>query len=270
MNKLENYFAPHGLYQRLFESYAERGVITSLDPQDKEYNFSAAYAEKHYFDVGADALRIMVSSLCATLRQPPETILDFPSGSGRVTRHLRSFFPGARIVACDLYDFHIDFCRSALNVEPFLSKENIDEINFGKKFDLIFCGSLLTHLPKDQFLKVLRLLAASLSDTGIAIVTLQGRHSQFIQKNKWKYLEDDLFEIAATEVNRNGFGYVDYDRDFKSKFDQQMRYGVALVNPSWVTEQIQKINGLRVLSYTERQWDDHQDVVVFGRPDVNT
>jgi hypothetical protein len=257
------------MFIKSFSIPTTRGVINLLDPEDKEFNFNADYAQKHYISVGADALRIVLAVLCANLRQPPKTILDFPSGSGRVTRHFRSFFPESRIVACDLYDYHIDFCKKTLNVETLLSKENIDEIDFGEKFDLIFCGSLLTHLPKDLFLKVIRLLGSSLGDSGIAVVTLQGRHSQFIQKNKWKYLADDLFDIAAEQVNGAGFGYVDYDRGFKSIFNQQASYGIALVKPSWVMEEIQKIKGVRLLSYTERHWDDHQDVVVFGRPDVN-
>ena len=88
-------------------------------------------------------------------------------------------------------------------------------------------------------------------------------------KNKWKYLDDDLFDSAAEQVNRMGFGYVDYDRGFRSTFNQQARYGIALVDPSWVVEQVQKLAGVRLLSYTERHWDDHQDVLVIGRPPIN-
>jgi len=32
---------------------------------------------------------------------------------------------------------------------------------------------------------------------------------------------------------------------------------------------LSKIDEIRILSFTEREWNDHQDVVVFGRPGIN-
>ena len=127
----------------------------------------------------------------------------------------------------------------------------------------------MTHLPEDQFRDVIRLLARSLTERGIAIVSLHGRHSDFIQRHKWKYLDDRLFDIAHAQVLQTGFGYVDYDHDFRSKFDKQARYGVTLVRPHWTLSDLEQLDDIRVLSYTERDWDDHHDVLVFGRPGIN-
>ena len=49
-----------------------------------------------------DILMQFVAALTDNLRDVPGSILDFPCGSGRVTRHLRAFFPDSRLVACDL------------------------------------------------------------------------------------------------------------------------------------------------------------------------
>lgn len=268
--KLGAYFNLANTYQEMFASYRRRGIVRDLDPNDKELVIDADWQIQHYYDVGADAVRIMVQALLGHGRAPPRSILDLPSGSGRVTRHLRAFFPDAAIVASDLYDYHVDFCRDSLGVEGLLSRENLQEIAFDRRFDLIFCGSLLTHLPEPLFWDAINLFARSLSETGIAVVTVHGRHSDHIQAHKWKYLEDRLYDVAAQGVCHTGFGYVDYQHDFRQeRFNQQEQYGVALVRPHWLLRGLESRSDLRILGYTERYWDDHQDVLIFGRPGVN-
>jgi SAM-dependent methyltransferase len=258
-------------YSELYASYLAGQVSRTLDPNDKENTawLDAEWKFIHYFTVGADALRVIVAALVGNLRDVPDSILDFPCGSGRVTRHLRAFFPASRLVACDLYDYHVRFCVDHLGAEGVVSKENFDEIDFAQQFDLIFCASLLTHLPEDLFYSALRLISRSLNDGGIAIVTLHGRHSEFIQKHRWKYLDDSLYGVIESTLGDTGFGYVDYDRDFRAKFDRQARYGLTLCRPHWTLQAVEEDYGIRVLGYTERGWDDHHDVLVIGKPGIN-
>ncbi len=265
---LNETFTLQGIYQELYGNYKQHGVITILDPNDKE--FGPNETTDHYFSVGADALRLIVNALVGNLRAPPTTILDLPSGSGRVTRHLRSFFPDARIVACDLYDYHVKFCVEQLGTEGALSVENFDLLNFDRKFDLIFCGSLLTHLPADLFEAAIRMIARSLSDTGLAIVTLHGRHSEHRQSiPQWKYVEAPLYHVARATIPEIGFGYVDYNHDMRATFSNQSRYGISFSRPSWTLKVLERDFDNRILGYVERGWDEHQDVLVFGRPAIN-
>jgi SAM-dependent methyltransferase len=99
--------------------------------------FRIEIEKSHYFEIGADAVRLIVSELIRGFRNVPHTILDFPCGAGRVTRHLRAFFPDSRVFACDLYDQHVDFCVNELGAEGIISKENFDELDFGRRFDLL-------------------------------------------------------------------------------------------------------------------------------------
>jgi trans-aconitate methyltransferase len=188
-----------------------------------------------------------------------------------VTRHLRAFFPKARIVASDLYDEHLLFCREAFQIDCLLSQTNISEIDFGEEFDLIFCGSLLTHLPEASFLDTIDLLGRSLTDSGIAVITLHGRYSDHLQATMPNfYIADEYYEVAAESVQRTGFGYIDYSYDFlKALFDREEGYGIALVRPHWVLRLLEPRTDLRLLGYVERGWDNHQDVLIFGRPGVN-
>lgn len=266
---LDDRFALEGVYRAAYDVYRAHGIDRTLDPGDKEFAGVEPWQRAHYFRVGADALCLVVSNLLSNGRPLPSRILDFPSGSGRVTRHLRAFFPQASITACDLYENHIIFCARHFAAVPKLSREHLEELAFDAPFDLIFCGSLATHLPQQGVEAALRLIARSLSPQGIAVVTFQGRHSDHIQKHKWKYLADRLYAQAERAVRRHGFGYVDYEGPFRAVFAGQARYGVALVRPHWVMHALEGREDIRILGYAERAWDDHQDVLVFGRPGIN-
>jgi hypothetical protein len=151
-----------------------------------------------------------------------------------------------------------------------MSFENLDDLDTAEKWDLIFCGSLLSHLPQIHFWPTIKFITRSLSSNGIAIVTLEGRHAEYIQDNKWKFIDDDSFNIARKSFHDTGFGFVDYNTNFKTlNFPDQERYGITLVKPSWIMKGIEAMEDIRILGFAERDWDDHQDVIVFGRPAIN-
>lgn len=256
-------------YGKLWRDYQESDVDKTIDTTDKENDFSSEWQLDHYFDVGVNAVRIICESLLISGRDIPKSILDFPCGSGRVTRHLKAMFPGAAIAGCDLYESHVEFVARQFGVIPIVSKENFDELDVGQ-WDLIFCGSLLTHLPSELFWKAARFMVRSLSPNGIAVFTTEGRHSVHIHDHKWKLIEDNLFEVARRKYLEDGFGFVDYNEKFLSDaFGSQETYGVALTNPGWLMQGLASMEDIRILHFAERAWDDHQDVVVIGKPAVN-
>ncbi len=254
-------------YARACEVFKRREVDRTLNPHDREWSGNEPWQVQHYFDIGDDALSIIVAALMTNKRPLPRTILDFPSGSGRVTRQLRAFFPDAEIWACDVDPEHLRFCAEHFRARTTLSQHALAKVRFEVDFDLIFCGSLLTHLPSRSAEEALALVSRSLSTTGIGIVTLHGRHSSHIQRHKWKYIDDELFAIAEREALATGYGFVEYGAA-QQPFDGAA-YGVALIKPSWVVARLEIDPAIRLLGYGERQWADHQDVVVFGRPGVN-
>ena len=178
-------------------------------------------------------------------------------------------FPAAQLVSCDLYEHHVNFCVNNFGSEGIVSQEDFDTINFVPKYDLIYCGSLLTHLPDDLFKSAFRLISRSLTDAGVAVITTHGRHSEYIQFHKWKYIEDRLFAIAKSTVFATGFGYADYDEQAKSAFGKQARYGISLSRPHWTLKLVEEDYAVRVLGYAERALDDHQDVLIVGKPGIN-
>ena len=160
------------------------------------------------------------------------------------------------------------FCAAHFGTRPHQSASDLTTLRFDAEFDLIFCGSLLTHLPEAQSRAALALVARSLGPTGLAIVTLHGRHAIHTQHHAWKYISDDAFAVAERAALTSGYGFAAYAPS-ETSFAAAAPYGISVAMPSWVLRQLEGDPSIRVLSYREREWDAHQDVVVFGRPGVN-
>ena len=61
----------------------------------------------------------------------------------------------------------LDFCRRSFDVTPFLSKEPFSLLSLPWQFDLIWCGSLLTHIDEPATRDLLRLFRKHLSHGGV-------------------------------------------------------------------------------------------------------
>src|SRR5437667_3593839 len=133
-----------------------------------------------YFSVGRSALRcINVSMVAAGIEAVSiRTILDLPCGHGRVLRHLRETFPHADITACDLRRDAVDYCAKTFGARPLYSDEDVENIAFApNSFDLIWVGSLLTHLRADHWLDFLSLFQCALRVGGLLIFSAHGREA---------------------------------------------------------------------------------------------
>jgi ubiquinone/menaquinone biosynthesis C-methylase UbiE len=259
---LNNFYDIYKIYNKLYENYNSTGFNKILNPKDKEFNNNI----EQYFSIGNDALSICVHALIDNKLSPPKKILDFPSGSGRVLRHLKSYFKDSLITACDLYEDHLNFCVNNFQVNGMLSEVDISKLNVKEPFDLIFVGSLLTHLPLIQYENLLEFLHKSLNQNGIAIVTTEGRFSIYAHYNNFKFIDNDKFKIAEDEYNKNGFGFVDYNHDFiKSNFEKHETYGLTLTHPSFLINKIMNMKGLSVVGHKERAWNRHQDIYILQK-----
>jgi SAM-dependent methyltransferase len=248
-------------------AYRARGFSEVIDPADKENADLDGPRLLHYFHIGADAARIVIEALIAARAGVPRRILDFPSGSGRVLRHLRALFPEAEIGACDLYAAHTAFCAEAFGAAALASAEDLDRVDLGQ-WDLIFCGSLLTHLPEAGVRKAVAFISRSLAAGGVAVITTEGRATPHIQRTMFRLTADKRFAVAEKAYLRTGFGYVAYDSTFLARvFGRQAGYGTTLIHPSWLSALLCAQPGIRIIAQRERAWNNHQDVVVIqARP----
>jgi trans-aconitate methyltransferase len=119
-----------------------------------------------YFAVAQSALRCLRLAMLAAGREQFQDILDFGCGHGRVLRVLKAAFPDARLTACDLLSAGPDYCASTFGATPVYSSKNPAEVPLHGRFDLIWCGSVLTCIPEAAGMGILELLHGHLSPGG--------------------------------------------------------------------------------------------------------
>jgi SAM-dependent methyltransferase len=146
---------------RQYLAVDETVVNRHISPADQMLS-GAALDREYYFRCGRSAVeRIQTSLATASIpRERVKRILDLPCGHGRVLRYLRAAFPEAEIAACDLLRDGADFCASTFGATPVYSCDEPEAIPLSPgSFDLIWVGSLFTHLDAPlwvRFLAVLR------------------------------------------------------------------------------------------------------------------
>jgi SAM-dependent methyltransferase len=243
-------------------------VSSKIYFQDGMYNEDGA----HYFKVGLSAIQCIDEAMeraksTAKLRDP-RTILDLPCGSGRVLRFLSVRFPEARITACDIQRRAVDFCGKRLGADTAYSSANLNEVSLDKKFDLIFCGSLITHLDQAPIIELLQFFKRHLNSDGLLIFTTHGDYvAARLPKKEFDYgLEDQQMPPLLGDYARDGFGYAGYPQGV---YDVVSDFGVSLTSRDWIHTQVRIVGGLREVYFKERGWDNHQDVFGFVR-EVNS
>jgi SAM-dependent methyltransferase len=195
-------------------------------------------------------------------------ILDLPCGYGRELRFLVQSFPRATFTACDIQPGAADFCADTFGAAAAYSRPEVREISFDRSFDLIWCGSLATHLDGSSTLDLLRLFSRHLSPSGVLILTTNGDYVfERLRGGETYELSEGSVRALTTSYAREGYGFQDYPRGL-GYFDfhpEGRGYGVSLMSPDWVRALAEQVGGLRELYFRERGWCDHQDVFAFTK-----
>lgn len=215
--------------------------------------------DEHYHGVTASALATIESALAAagSSWDAVGRILDLPCGHGRVLRGMRSRAPAATIVACDLDLDGVNFCADEFDAVPILSSDDPAAIVLPDTFDLIWCGSLLTHLPAAAARAFLDLFVDSLAPGGVGVVTLHGREmaDRLLRGTDYGIPASAGPRLLAAAASGHGF----------EPYPGHERYGISLSTPMWVIAEIVRRPDIRLVTYTEGGWDRHQDVLAFRR-----
>ena len=227
--------------------------------------------ERHYFGVGRSATYVITGAIVARHLHPggnaPITsILDYGCGYGRVARYLRAMFPRARIAGTDFIAEGVEWCVNHFGYDSITGR--IPQ----HTFDLIWVGSVFTHLPEDVVRSIIMELKDALRPGGVLIFTTQGRHaarmvsdtlSQKAPRYPWStyFLEDEAATRLLHAYEQGHYAFVDYPG--------KNGYGVAIAPLTWFLNPDLVGPGHTVLSVQERAWDSHQDVVAYMRLDIS-
>jgi len=239
--------------------FSALSVNRTLAPRDGMVARDAdATLTEQYFDLGRRALELIhfSSVLCDKPHYPD--ILDLPCGHGRVLRWLRAHYGYAKITACDLDRDGVDFCAREFGATPVYSLPDLHQLPFSAQFDLIWVGSLVTHLRRDRWLATLDCLVKWTRECGVIMFTTQGRTvSSLLARGRRDVAENIDKPALLEEYARTGFAYQRY---FESNAEED--YGLALSSPEWVLRALQRYPDIIVRAYLEEAWG-MQDVVIL-------
>lgn len=231
-------------------------LIMEVSPRD---TWGARMARGNTLAAGVSALECIKHAMDAAGKQEVSKLLDFPSGHGRILRVLKAAFPEAKLSAGEIDQDMVDFCAQTFGAVPIQSAENPEAVTIDESYDLIWCGSLLTHIDPGRWPGFLSLFRECLTPDGVLVFTVSGprlRNDLILRRFA---LQPDQVEQVLADYDRDGFGFSGYPgRD---------DYGISLASPDWVRALLQDV-GLRDVSYVEVGWDapaPRQDVFACVR-----
>jgi trans-aconitate methyltransferase len=156
------------------------GADVSLAPHDEMLDGAAL---SHYFGSGmsaAWAIDNIIRCRSSVSNEPLADILDFGSGCGRVARFLCARFPDARLHVTDLRKDDAQWCAD--NLGCVLAPDTLPS----EAYDLVWLGSVFTHLSETSARDLIRRLAHPLRNNGVLAFSTQGRFAyQMLQNVDW-------------------------------------------------------------------------------------
>jgi SAM-dependent methyltransferase len=226
---------------------------------------------ERYFLSGRLALDSIRLSMVAIGKTQVESVLDLPSGYGRVLRWIAAEFPAARLTACDIDPQGVDFCSRVFGATPVYGREDPANIELHDGYDLIWCGSLFTHLALERWDGFLGLFEAALVPGGLLIFTTHGREIALLLRDPERgrtYMQaPDRREDILRGYDTSGAGYRDYafTDEFRESRSLPRDFGISLTKPSAVSAVIERRPVLRLVTYMEGRVYRGQDVVACVR-----
>ncbi|MBX9702063.1 MAG: class I SAM-dependent methyltransferase [Acetobacteraceae bacterium] len=240
-----------------------RGAHAKVSLRLADHDAMYAGNAKHYLECGASALSVIhAATVLGGVRVG--SVLDFGAGAGRVTRWLRAQWPMARLAATDLRGADLEFCAAEFGCDTWLSGTDIATLAAPRRYDVIWAGSVLTHLAAPVAEALLAKLLSWTRPGGIVVASLHGRrvaargaaHEFYgLGVARWAALHAEHAAGAP-------YAYADYP--------ETPGYGISLTHPAWAAGLTERLEGARLVLLGERLWDDHHDVVALRRQETVT
>jgi SAM-dependent methyltransferase len=190
--------------------------------------------------------------------EDPRTILDFGAGAGRVTRWLKAAFPDSRIHACDVRPQDMQFVRASIGVEASTVGPSVDDLTIPGRYDLVWVGSVITHFSEPATRTLVTKLLSVCNPCGLLVLSFHGRYAiERHESGDLCYIHDEGWQRIKSGYVNDGYGYADYQG--------QSGYGISVCTAQWFLQFVQQLNSARLVSLSERAWDEHHDIVAIQR-----
>jgi SAM-dependent methyltransferase len=241
---------------------ASFGISPSLHEGDQllgyfinQAKMSEKSAVEAYVDGGHhDAAKVVRLLEKLKLAGSSARVLEFASGFGRVTRHLKTLSPKSSLVASDIHLEACDFIQEHIGVIARPSNLKPERLNVGENFDLIFVLSLFSHLPSKTFGSWLAALYDKLAPGGYFMFTTHGEFAMSVHPA----------HFGAFQFEEPGFAY---RGDSDQPDIESSEYGTAIALPMYVTRLLKELlPEARLISFASGEWFGIQDEWVIQKP----
>lgn len=230
-------------------------VEAACHPEDFIYDFvimmfgpqRTKEAVEYYFDDGSRSAQQFAELVNGFGFAPPVRVLEFASGYGCVTRHLKKN-PDFSLIACDIHPQACEFMQDKLGVPSIVSKHVPEELTFDRKFDVVFALSFFSHMPRSTWGRWVKALFAALDTPGYLVFTTHGLASAERQ--------------GKPELPSDGFYF-----EAKSEQDDlsKAEYGATIVTPEFVRAEVLEQTGAPVVDSKLAYWWGHQDLWIVKK-----
>ena len=202
------------------EDYLISSQLKNNERQPMPRDYYAGYGtnEEEYFNSGNEDVKIMDKHLIANGydKRHGQVALDLGCGSARMLRNLNKYFKESELWGLDINANLIYWCKENIgDTANFATSTLIPHLFFESNyFDLIYCGSVFTHiddLAEAWLLEVRRVLKKG----GVFYVTIHDENTVKMLDNEYKnhtfakYLDQNKTYVN----NKHHFGMMVIDRD---------------------------------------------------------
>lgn len=221
-------------------------LSSTIHPADEMYLFIANHpalrdnALERYFQSGQAMVVELETALAALGTQLGNVrrFLEFACGYGRFTRHLVRHLEPSRITVSDLYKEAVDFQKETFGVNGFYSELVPEQLVDRGEYDVIFVGSLFSHLPEAVWEPWIKRLYQLLAPRGALIFSTHG----------------PTCLPKGAVMAESGFLF---NRHSESSIHSVDDYGSTYVTPEYVRDAVRSATGQPVA------WDKHKGLYSF-------
>lgn len=213
----------------------------------------------HYRATGIDAVEHLAAAhdAASPLGAAPlvRTVLDFGCGHGRVARHIRTRFPAAELVVCDVDQSAAAWVAATFGATAIDCHGDIAEMDL-PEVDVAWLGSVVTHLDGIQTSRTIDAIVRRCRPGGVVVASY---HTPELLGNFERDLPSVVTPSTAERIRRDieeaGYSYLDYPHHWGA------RYGLSFATPAW-WEELAGTLGARVIELADHTWATHRLVVL--------
>jgi SAM-dependent methyltransferase len=233
-----------------------RGVLGPVHRNDLMFESGVPGAAQAYMRVGQSAVGVCQQSLACVGKTWDDigSALDFGCGHGRVARHLAAALPSSgapRLTVTDLDPEGVRFVTQHFGARGVRSDGPLADLDVGRH-DLIWAGSVATHLPEATWQEWIAFVRRSLKAHGLFVFSSHGPQCLDRDFNE-EWTRARASSRAALE--NSGYAYVPYSYSLDGD------YGLAAQTEDRIARDLMSV-GLRPVLHLPEGWE-YQDVHAY-------